>query len=111
MLDMKDEKKDGILIFKLSGKLDSVTSTSFSEKIIALVDKGESKIILDLTDMVYISSAGLRVFLMIAKRIKSINGKVILSALQDSVKEVFEMSGFSTIFEINSTTADALTKF
>ena len=110
-MDIIESKKGDVLVIKGSGRLDSVTSPKFSDTVLALIDKGEKKLALDFSELNYISSAGLRVLLMIAKRLKSIGGKVILASLQDTVKEVFEMSGFSSIFESCSNIDEALTKF
>jgi len=110
-MDIIENKKGDILVIKGVGRLDSVTSPKFSDTVLALIDKGEKKIILDFAELNYISSAGLRVLLMIAKRLKSVGDKVILAALQDTVKEVFEMSGFSSIFESSANVDESLSKF
>ena len=72
-----------------------------------VLDAGNDRLLIELSQLEYISSAGLRVLLVVAKRIQQKGGKVVLCALVPNVKEVFEISGFSSIFKIFDNTADA----
>ncbi len=65
-----------------------------------LIEEGEVNFIVDFEELDYISSAGLRSILVTAKKLKSTNGKLLLTKLKDVVKEVFEISGFSKIIPI-----------
>jgi anti-anti-sigma factor len=71
------------------------------------MDAGNDRLLIELSQLEYISSAGLRVLLVVAKRIQQKGGKVVLCALVPNVKEVFEISGFSSIFKIFDTVEDA----
>jgi anti-anti-sigma factor len=70
--------------------------------------EGEKDFVIDLGELDYISSAGLRVILATAKRLKEKEGKILLASLQDMVKEVFEISGFSAIIPIYESVESAL---
>jgi anti-anti-sigma factor len=61
--------------------------------------------------MDYVSSSGLRILLMALKRITMAKGKFVLCSLQENIREIFEISGFTTIFEIYSNEEDALRVF
>jgi anti-anti-sigma factor len=98
-VDIKTVHEDGVLIVSISGKVDGMASAHLEEFLTALLDKGENRIILDLKDVYYISSGGLRVVLMVTKRLYG-QGKIILVRLQSEVREVFEMTGFDTIVPI-----------
>lgn len=110
-MDIIENKNGDVVVLKLIGRLDTNTSQSLSDKAIGLIDGGLNKLVLDLAELNYISSAGLRVLLMLAKKLKSIGGKVALASLQDNVKEVFELSGFSSIFESFPGVSEATASF
>jgi anti-anti-sigma factor len=110
-VEIVQQKSNDIVIIKLIGKLDSNTSAQLEETIIPLIDSGEKKILVDGTQLDYISSAGLRVLLMAAKKLKASGGKIVLSSLKDYIKEVFEIAGFNMIFQIFSDNAEAEASF
>lgn len=98
------QKKNGeVTIMQIAGKLDSNTSSEFEKEILALINSGETKFLIDGSKLDYISSAGLRVLLFSAKKLKASGGKIVLSALKDHIKEVFDIAGFSAIFPIFET--------
>lgn len=72
---------------------------------------GKKCFILDFNRLDYISSAGLKVLLMAAKKTSGIGGKLALSSLKEHVKEVFDIAGFTAIFPICSTREDATRLF
>ena len=67
--------------------------------------------VLDCSQLDYVSSAGLRVFLITAKRLSKVDGKLALSALTEQVREVFDIAGFSSIFRIYPSRREALAAF
>lgn len=101
-------KTGNVYVFNIEGRLDSNTSVLFEEKVSNAIDSGEVNLLIDFSQMDYISSAGLRVILMAAKKTKPSGGKVVLSALNENVKEVFDIAGFSSIFSIYLSQEDAL---
>jgi len=82
---------------------------AFEEQVLRLLDSGEQRLVIDMSELEYISSAGLRVFLITAKRLAKTSGKLALSALTEQVREVFDIAGFSSIFQIYPSRKDALT--
>ena len=107
-MEISEERKDGFLIFCLEGRLDATSSKMFEEKILAVIDAGETRFVVDLSRLNYVSSAGLRVFLLASTRLKPTGGKVVLCSVQDPVKEVFDIVGFSSIFSISNSKDEAL---
>lgn len=97
-ITMKRENKG--LILSVKGRLDAVTSPEFEATAFSAVEKGDATILIDMSAVDYISSAGLRGILALMKKLKPLNGRLILFAMQDQVKEVFAISGFSSIIEI-----------
>ena len=107
-MEYHDEEKNGFKILFLNGRLDSATAPSFEHNLIGYVEAGHKNLILDFADLDYISSAGLRVILAAAKKVKAHQGKFGLSGLNANVMEVFEISGFDTILSIKKTVDDAI---
>lgn len=95
-------------LINLTGRLDGSTSPVFDQEIVKRLDADNRRVVIDMSAVDYISSAGLRVVLMAVKRAKSLGGGVWIAALQPSVKEVFEMSGFGKIIPLLGTRDDAL---
>ncbi|MEM9226541.1 MAG: STAS domain-containing protein, partial [Verrucomicrobiota bacterium] len=107
-VEITQEKQDAINIVSLQGRLDAGTSPSLEEKLDALVDSGEAKVLVDCRELDYISSAGLRVLLAAAKKFKKLDGSIALATLNPNVKQVFEISGFTSIFPIYATREEAV---
>ena len=94
------KEKDGIMELSISGRLDAVSAVEADKDFSSVIDAGHKNLLIDLDKLDYISSAGLRVLLVVAKRIQQDNGKVVLCSLSENVKEVFKISGFASIFSI-----------
>ena len=94
-------------IVAIAGSLDSTTSPE-AQKSLDKVVAGAKKVVLDFSQLDYISSAGLRVLLGAAKQLRSSGGKLGMFGLNQSVREVFEISGFSTILSVYQSEAEAL---
>lgn len=101
---------NGIINIEISGRLDAVSAVEADKEFNTILEANKSKLLIDLKGLEYISSAGLRVLLVVAKRIQQKGGKVTLCSLVENVKEVFEISGFSSIFKIFTSTEEG-TKF
>jgi len=99
---------DGIVNFTVSGRLDAATSVDADKQFGEVIAAGNVKLLFDLSGMEYISSAGLRVLLVVAKKVQQQGGRIALAALVPNVKEVFEISGFSAIFKIFASSDEAI---
>ena len=110
-MEIIEEIKNNVSIFKLNGRLDSNTSQGFEKKIFQAISDGSKNMIVDFKDLDYISSAGLRVILKATKAIKREDGRIMLCSMQDYVKEVFEIAGFDSFLSIVGTMDDALKSF
>ena len=107
-MEIKINQEEKGTVVKLFGRLDGVTCPELQEKLVQLLENHSDKIIIDLEELDYVSSAGLRVLLLSQKKIKQIGGQIVLSAMRDTIKEVFDISGFSTLFPIYSSKTEAL---
>src|SRR5262245_7911997 len=107
-MEITERKTVDIVTLGLSGKLDATSAKTFEEKILTRIESGDRRIVIDLAQLDYVSSAGLRVFILASKRLSSANGKMVLCALKDPVKEVFDIAGFLSIFSIYGSHDDAI---
>ena len=107
-MEITEERKADMLMLRIIGKLDASTSKGLEDKILAVIGGGQSKLIVNLSQLDYISSAGLRVFLLAAKRMNETNGKFILCSLQAPVKQVFDIAGFSSFLTLAASTEEAI---
>lgn len=101
-------EKNGIHVVSLVGSLDTNTSVDAETKFGELLESGAQTIVVNFTDLKYISSAGLRIMLFMAKKMNALGGKILLCSMNATVKEVFDISGFSTIFRICANEEEAL---
>jgi len=93
-----NEQKGTVLV--VTGRMDNVTSAEFEAACDNILQKNAKVLVLDLSELTYISSAGLRSVLSVAKKFKASGGKVLICGLTKMVKDVFQISGFSGIFPI-----------
>lgn len=107
-MEIKQVKHGDIALLNLIGRLDANTSGELESVLIPMIDEGEKKIILDFSALDYISSAGLRLLLLAAKKLRNNKGEIILCSMKDFIKEIFEISGFTPIFTIVDSKEDAL---
>jgi anti-anti-sigma factor len=105
------EDKDDITLCKIDGKFDAIAAPEAEKVISKIISDGAKKIIMNMEKVGYISSSGLRALLVAAKDIKAQKGKIIICSMTESVNKVFEISGFSTIFETYDTEMDAMKHF
>jgi anti-anti-sigma factor len=91
---------DDISVVRPEGRLDSVTSAPFERSLLANIDSGTRRLMIDFSGLDYISSAGLRSVLVAAKRIRAAGGRMSLCSLNRQIAEVFDISGFSAILDI-----------
>jgi len=106
-MEITERRTGEVVTLSLSGKLDTTTAKAFEAKILAQIDSGDRRFIVDLAQLDYISSAGLRVLVLAGKRLGG-NGKIVLCSLKNPVREVFDIVGFSSIFPVYASHDDAL---
>ena len=102
------DRIDNALILKPGGRVDGQNALEFQAAIDSAIDATNDSVILELSDLSYISSAGLRVILLLAKTLRSRNVQFSMCSISDTVKDVFEISGFGKIIPTHATRDDAL---
>lgn len=100
MLRIEVENNDfGHHVMRLFGALDGLTYLDLLKVLNQSVEKDVKRIVLDMTEVDYVSSAGLRVLLQGAKELKKIDGEIVLFGMNSTVKDVFKLSGFDSLFK------------
>ena len=100
-----------VKVVQIEGELDTGSSPNAQNQLDQLRGQGVKKILLDLTNLDFISSAGLRVLLATAQELKEDSGDLRVCSLNREVKEVFDISGFSTLLMVFDNEAKALSGF
>jgi anti-anti-sigma factor len=96
----------GVLIVNVSGRLDSVTSPRLDAEVRRQLDAGQRRLVFDLSQLEYISSAGLRVLLAAARQLRG-QGAVAVAGPNDLVRQVIEIAGVTGFIQICDDTGDA----
>ena len=93
------------------GRIDLPAARAIEDAIAELCDAGRARLVIDLGEAVYMASAGLAALLTGVRRARLLKGDVRLAAMNDRVREVFEMSGFDQVFTIYPSVAEAVASF
>lgn len=88
-------------IVRISGELDTVATTEQAGELQQVLDVADKAIVIDCTDLEYISSAGLRFFMQLKRESEAKGGSIRITHLNEDVADIFRMSGFQNIFEID----------
>lgn len=107
IMDVAETRQGETLVLGLNGRMDSNTAPVFEKHILGRIEGGDTDLVVDFADVDFVSSAGLRVMLMAAKRIKAAKGRMIVCGLNEGITKVFEVSGFMAIFTVHPTREDA----
>jgi anti-anti-sigma factor len=107
-MEMVVTEASAATVFSIRGRMDALSAPEVEAKLNPWFEQNGKTLIIDLEDLDYISSAGLRVLLSAAKKMKARGGVLFLARLQEGVKQVFEISGFSAIIPIYETVEAAL---
>ncbi|MGE3843694.1 MAG: STAS domain-containing protein [Vicinamibacterales bacterium] len=109
-MDILEYHRDGALVIAPHGRVDSTTSVTLDERLRHHLGAGARRVVVDLAQVDYISSAGLRVMLALAKRLREVQGTLVLCAMTEPVRQVFELAGFVPLFTVDTTLDVALAR-
>ena len=107
-MEIGEEQRGTTLVLSPQGRLDSITAPAFEAVVRARIADGYRNLVIDLGALDFVSSAGLRIFMIVGKTLKAERGHIVLCRLQDGVREVFRISGFDRIFTILPSVSAAL---
>ena len=107
-MEIRTEQKGEVLVALTEDRVDGANAREFQDTVQAAIAGQDCPVVLDMEQLVYISSAGLRVILMIARSLQGENRKFAVCSLVGPVREVFEISGFDKIIQTHDTQAKAV---
>ena len=99
-MEVNITRENGQVTAALIGRLDTPASLEIAPQMNDLTEEASGTIILDCTDLSYISSSGLRIFITLRKAAAAKGGKVIVRNISNEIRSVFMMTGFLNLFEI-----------
>jgi anti-sigma B factor antagonist len=109
-LEVRSELAGSVAVYRIVGRIDALTSRDLESAVGSATRDGTSRIIFDMSEVDFISSAGLRVILVTAKNAAAAKGGLSIFGVQPAVNEVLEISGVKTIIPIASDEAEARAK-
>jgi anti-anti-sigma factor len=108
MMEMLEARRNDILVLALKGRLGATSAPPVLNHLQKRIDEGERQFAVDAAELTYISSSGLRLLLQVAKQLKERSGQMVLCGLQEPVKRVLEIAGFTSLFSIFSSSEEAI---
>ena len=112
-MEIKNKTYSDVLVLSPEGRIDHANSEDFRNGLALFIERCKSdgeRVVLDLAGVDYISSAGLRCFMLAEKQAKSRGGTIVVAAMQPVVKEIFEISRFTLVFDTFATVHEAIAK-
>ena len=110
-MELEHKKFAGIDMVYIKGRMVSTTSWQAGELMNDLIENGSAKMLLNLQDVEYVSSAGLRSILVAAKLMQSNQGELRICSVRDDVAKVLEMSGFDSLISLHPNESEAVAAF
>lgn len=107
-MQINESRENEVMILGPVGHLDTRSQGDFEKVVLEKLQEGERRFIVDMVEVEYLASAGLRVLLMLAKKLKSTEGQLVICGMNEHVLEVFNVAGFSGFFTITQTKDEAL---
>jgi len=107
-MEITTKEINGVQVITFEGKIDTNTAPDVEKAFLEQLEAGKVKLLANFEKLSFISSAGLRVLLVTAKKAKAQEGELKVCSMNETVKEVFDISGFSTILQVYTTEKEAL---
>lgn len=102
-MELKEEQIGSVLLVQIRGRLDSTTSPVLGERLTQILGDGKARLLVDFSQLEYISSAGFRVLLQAGKRADEGAAKLVLCGVSGKVRQLFDLGGFLDLFSITAT--------
>lgn len=99
-MEMFETRSGPVIIIEARGRIDSTTATTFGARLTELIEAGCPRLVVDLSDIVYISSAGFRALLVAGRRADEVDGRLVLCGVAGEVRRLFELGAFIDLFAI-----------
>ena len=107
-MEISEKKSGNTSVITLSGRFDASSADDMERKLDSLIDAAQVRLVINLEKLEYISSSGLRVFLAALKKVRKQQGDIKLACLKPFIKEIFDIAGFTQLFNIFDTEETAI---
>ena len=109
-MEIKASPLEDVTAVTVTGRVDSTTADSLTARLTELVKSGASRLLIDLKEVSYISSAGFRTLLITSRAVAAAKGAMVLCGISGEMQRLFDLGGFSDLFPIASSRDEALTR-
>jgi anti-anti-sigma factor len=109
-MQLIESNSEGVMIVEPRGRIDSVGSKPFGDRLAELIRAGSRHMLIDLQQILYISSAGFRSLLIARKLVDEVEGKLVLCGMSSELRRLFEIGAFTDLFTICASRDDGVTK-
>jgi len=109
-MEVVETRSGAVVIVEPLGRMDSTTAQPFGDRVVKLIRSGSDHLVIDLGQVLYISSAGFRSLLIAGKLIDELQGKLVLCGVSAEVKRLFEIGCFTDLFDICATRDEGVLK-
>jgi anti-anti-sigma factor len=110
-MQISESDNQGVAVLGISGRIDAATSEQFKQKLLTTVGDRPVRLVLDFSQVVFVSSIALRVLVITAKRVAAVRGKMVFCGLIGPVHEVFELAGFTSVVPVFPNRTAAVASF
>lgn len=110
-MQISESGNAGVAVLGVSGRIDASTSEQLKQKLLATIGDRPIRLVLDFAQVEFVSSIGLRVLVVTAKRVAAVRGKMVFCGLRGQVREVFELAGFTSVVPFFPDQAAAVASF
>lgn len=107
-LSVAADDVEEVTVLAPAGRVDSSNAKAFESQVLQKIQDGRTRLVMDFAELDYISSAGLRVVLIAGKKVKASGGVLALCGLSPTIRDVFEISGFISLFPVSETREEAI---
>jgi len=108
-MEIVEEQVGGVAVVQVKGRVDTTTSQALGERITQVLNAPNARLVVDFSQLEYISSAGFRVLLQAGKRAEQYAGKLVLCGVSGKVRQLFDLGGFLDLFVITGTRDEGIT--
>ena len=107
-MDLREEKIGEVSVVEVTGRIDSSTAPALGERLTANLEAPKVRVVLDLSRLEYISSAGFRILLLAAKRADETGSRLVLCGVAGKVRQLFDLGGFLDLFSMTATREEGI---
>jgi anti-sigma B factor antagonist len=108
-MEIAEETRSGVLALAPRGRVDSGSSAALHKALLGPLEQGVTRLVVDMAGIEYISSAGLRVFLLLARGARERGAQLTLCGMRPAVRQVFDLAGFTPQFRVEPDLEAAVT--